>query len=241
MSGHSHWSSIKHKKGKEDARRGKIFSKLIKEITLAAKAGGGDPAGNPRLRTAFAAAKQANMPGDNVKKAVMRGTGEMPGVIYEETNYEGYGPGGVAVIVQVTTDNKNRTTSDIRKSFSKHGGNLGEIGCVGWMFKSKGTITLKKSSISEDELLDLALSAGAEDINSDDSEFFEIVSDTSKFEDVKKALEEKKLEQTGRTDAGTDERAGGPRRRQQCFRKFRHRRRTDRPYRGFFLNENTGR
>jgi len=192
MSGHSHWASIKHKKAKEDAKRGKLFSKIIKEITIAAKQGGGDPDKNPRLRLAVERAKQANMPQDNVKKAIMRGTGQLPGVSYEEITYEGYGPGGVAVMVNVTTDNKNRTTAEIRKIFSKHGGSLGEVGCVNWMFKMKGVISVPKNAISEEEIMDLVLSLGAEDLKTDES-FYEIITAPEDFEKVRDALKEKNI------------------------------------------------
>ena len=164
MSGHSKWATIKHKKGALDAKRGKIFTRLIKEITIAAKTGGGgDPDGNPRLRTAIAAAKAENMPADNIKRAIQRGTGELEGVSYEEITYEGYGPGGVAIIVEVLTDNKNRAVSEIRHAFSKNGGNLGAEGAVAWMFTKKGVITLAKSAASEDKLTEIVLDAGAEE------------------------------------------------------------------------------
>ncbi len=164
MSGHNKWSSIKHKKGAADAKRGKIFTKVIKEITIAARSGGGLPENNPRLRTAILAAKSANMPLDNVTRAIKKGTGELEGVTYEEITYEGYAPGGVAVIVDVTTDNKNRTVSEIRRIFSKAGGNMGEAGCVGWMFERKGQIIIKKESISEEKIMEVALEAGADDV-----------------------------------------------------------------------------
>jgi len=164
MSGHNKWSSIKHKKGAADAKRGKIFTKLIKEITIAAKAGGGDPDGNPRLKTAIQSAKGANMPQDNIVRAVKKGTGELEGVSYEEVTYEGYGPGGVAVMVDCTTDNKNRTVAEIRRIFSKSGGNMGESGCVNWMFDRKGQIIIQKEAITEEQIMDVALEAGAEDV-----------------------------------------------------------------------------
>ncbi|RLD18016.1 MAG: YebC/PmpR family DNA-binding transcriptional regulator [Caldiserica bacterium] len=192
MSGHSHWASIKHKKTKEDAKRGKLFSKLIREITIAAKQGGGNPESNPRLRLAIERAKQANMPQENIKKAIMRGTGQLPGATFEEVTYEGYGPGGVAVMVIATTDNKNRTTAEIRKIFAKHGGSLGEVGCVNWMFKMKGVITVPKGNVSEDELLEIALSSGAEDMK-DEGTYFEILTTPEDFEKVKKAIEDKKI------------------------------------------------
>src|SRR6201990_776627 len=157
MSGHSKWATIKHKKGALDAKRGKIFTRLIKEITIAAKQGGGDPDGNPRLRTAIAAAKAENMPADNIKRAIQRGTGELEGVSYEEIPYEGYGPGGVAVIIDVLTDNKNRAVSEIRHAFSKNGGNLGAEGAVSWMFSKKGVVSIAKDAASEDKLMEIIL------------------------------------------------------------------------------------
>jgi YebC/PmpR family DNA-binding regulatory protein len=193
MSGHSRWAGIKHKKGLADAKRGKLFTKIIREIVIAAKIGGGSPESNPRLRKAMDDAREANMPADNMKKAIQRGTGEIPGVHYEELVYEGYGPSGVALIVEVTTDNKNRTAGEIRRIFSQHGGNLGEQGSVGWMFKSKGLITVEKSKAKEDALMDLVLDAGADDLNSDDPDLYEITSTPSDFEKVKKALEAKQI------------------------------------------------
>lgn len=189
MSGHSKWAGIKHKKGVIDAKRGKVFTRLIREITIAARMGGGSPEGNPRLRKAMEAARAANMPADNVKRAVQRGTGELPGAVYEELVYEGYGPGGVAVMVEVTTDNKNRTASDIRRVFSQHGGNLGESGCVSWMFTQKGYLTVAKGSIAEDKLMGMALDAGAEDFQSDDEELYEIIVVPGEWERVKAGLE----------------------------------------------------
>ncbi|MFZ5799553.1 MAG: YebC/PmpR family DNA-binding transcriptional regulator [Desulfobulbus sp.] len=171
MSGHSKWSTIKRKKGAIDAKRGKIFTKLIKEITVAARMGGGDPDANPRLRTAVIAAKTENMPKDNIERAIKKGTGGLEGVNYEEILYEGYGPGGVAVLVETMTDNKNRTVSDIRHYFSKSGGNLGESGCVGWMFDKKGVITVDKSVIAEEQLMEVALDGGAEDVVEEDNAF----------------------------------------------------------------------
>lgn len=164
MSGHNKWSTIKHKKGAADAKRGKIFTKIIKEITIAAKAGGGDPDGNPRLKTAIQTAKGANMPQDNIIRAIKKGTGELEGVAYEEVTYEGYGPGGVAVMVDCTTDNKNRTVAEVRRLFSKSGGNMGENGCVNWMFERKGQIIIPKESITEDQIMNDALESGAEDV-----------------------------------------------------------------------------
>jgi YebC/PmpR family DNA-binding regulatory protein len=189
MSGHSKWSSIKHKKGAADAKRGKIFSKLIKEITVAARLGGGDVDGNPRLRTAIAAAKAENMPKDNITRAVKKGTGEIEGVSYEESSYEGYGPGGVAVLVDCLTDNKNRAVADVKHQFERHGGNLGEPGCVAWIFEQKGLIVLEKDKVDEEQLLELALEAGAEDVKEEESEF-EVITEPSEFETVKKAIDD---------------------------------------------------
>ena len=167
MSGHSKWSSIKHKKAATDAKRGNIFTRIIREITIAAKNGGGDPSMNPRLRTAIVAAKAANMPSKNIDNAIKKGTGEMPGVVYEEITYEGYGPGGVAILVETTTDNKNRTSSDVRHAFTKYNGNMGEVGCVTWMFNKKGQIRVESEGVDEDELMLMALEAGAEDVVND--------------------------------------------------------------------------
>lgn len=192
MSGHSRWAGIKHKKGLADAKRGKLFTRVIREITIAARTGGGNPDGNPRLRKAMDDAREANMPSDNIKKAIQRGTGEIPGVNYEELVYEGYGPGGVALMVEVTTDNKNRTAGEIRRLFSQHGGNLGEVGSVNWMFSSKGLITVEKAKADEETLMNLALDAGAEDMKTDDPELIEIVTLPADFEKVKKALEDHK-------------------------------------------------
>lgn len=189
MSGHNKWASIKHKKAAVDAKRGNIFTKLVKEITVAAKIGGGDPNTNSRLRTAIDAAKASNMPLDNIKKAIQRGTGELPGVSYEEIVYEGYGPGGIAIILEVTTDNKNRTVSEIRKIFSLHNGNLGETGCVSWMFDTKGLIEVEKGSFDEDEVMTKALEAGAEDFIISD-ETFEIYTDPKDLNVIRKSLEE---------------------------------------------------
>jgi YebC/PmpR family DNA-binding regulatory protein len=180
MSGHSKWATIKHKKGAADARRGKVFTKLIKEITVAARTGGSDPDGNPRLRAAIAAAKAENMPADNIKRAIQKGTGELPGATYEEVVYEGYGPAGVAMMAEAATDNKNRTTSEIRHIFSKHGGNLGAAGCVAWMFHKRGYIVLEKGKASEEKLLELVTDAGADDMN-DDGNNWEILSSPEKF------------------------------------------------------------
>ncbi|MBC8459239.1 MAG: YebC/PmpR family DNA-binding transcriptional regulator [Deltaproteobacteria bacterium] len=189
MSGHSKWSSIKHKKGATDAKRGKVFSKLIKEITVAARLGGGDPDGNPRLRTAIAAAKAENMPKDNIERAIKKGTGELEGTTYEEANYEGYGPGGVAVLVNCLTDNKNRAVADVKHLFERNGGNLGEPGCVSWMFEQKGLIVFEKDKVDEEQLLDLALESGAEDVKEEETEI-EVITDPSNFESVKKAIDD---------------------------------------------------
>lgn len=193
MSGHSKWSSIKHKKGAADAKRGKIFTKLIKEITVAARMGGsGDPDANPRLRTAILAAKSENMPKDNIERAIKKGTGELEGVDYEENTYEGYGPGGAAVLLESLTDNKNRAVADIRHIFAKCGGNLGENGCVAWMFDKKGYIVVERSAIDEDLLMETALDAGAEDVREDDSNF-EVITAPEDFEAVKDAIDEKSI------------------------------------------------
>jgi len=188
MSGHSKWSTIKRKKGKADAERGKKFTRLIKELTVAAREGGGDPDGNPRLRTAIATAKAENMPADNIKRAIQKGTGELPGVVYESATYEGYGPGGVAIYLEVLTDNKNRVVADVRHIFSKYGGNLGANGCVAWMFDKKGVITVDLESADEDTLLEIALEAGAEDMTSD-SGAFEITMDAGAVDDVRTSIE----------------------------------------------------
>jgi len=192
MSGHSKWATIKHKKGAADAKRGKVFTRLIKEITIAAKSGGGDPDGNPRLRTAILAAKAENMPADNIKRAIQRGTGELEGLSYEEITYEGYGPGGVALIVDVLTDNKNRAVSEIRHAFSKNGGNLGAEGAVSWMFSKKGVISIAKDAASEDKLMEIVLESGAEDLN-DEGEQWEILCDPKDFEAVVNALKAAKI------------------------------------------------
>jgi len=187
MSGHSKWATIKHKKGALDAKRGKIFTRLIKEITMAAKSGGGDPEGNPRLRTAVAAAKAENMPADNIKRAIQRGTGELEGVNYEEITFEGYGPGGVALLVEVTTDNRNRTVSEIRHAFTKGGGNMGEAGSVAWMFHKKGSILVSKAKSKEDDLMNIVLEQGGEDLN-DEGDTWEITTPPSAFETVLEAV-----------------------------------------------------
>jgi YebC/PmpR family DNA-binding regulatory protein len=186
MSGHSKWHSIKHKKGALDAKRGKIFTRIIKEITIAAK-NGGDPDKNPRLRKAVADAKAENMPADNIKRAIQRGTGELPGVSYEEITYEGYGPGGVAILVEVTTDNRNRTVSEIRNIFSKNGGNMGESGSVAWMFHKKGYVVVPQDQAKEDDLLNLVLEAGGDDLQSD-ADNFEIFTSPESFETVLEAV-----------------------------------------------------
>ncbi|KPA09519.1 transcriptional regulator [Candidatus Magnetomorum sp. HK-1] len=188
MSGHNKWSSIKHKKGAADARRGKIFSKLIKEITVAARMGGGDLNANPRLRSAIAAAKNENMPKDNWERAIKKGTGELEGVSYDEITYEGYAPGGAAVLVECLTDNKNRAVAEVRHLFNKSGGNLGENGCVAWMFDKKGLIVVKKDGVDEDQLMEIAIDAGAEDVN-DEGDTFEVITETGDFETVKEAIE----------------------------------------------------
>jgi YebC/PmpR family DNA-binding regulatory protein len=192
MSGHSKWATIKHKKAAVDARRGKVFTKLIRELTSAARMGGGDPDSNPRLRTAVAAAKTANMPADTIQRAIKKGTGELPGEVYEEMTYEGYGAGGVAILVDVLTDNKNRTVAEIRHLFAKHGGNLGETGCVAWMFARKGLITLNTNQIDEDTLLELVLEAGGDDVKTE-ADTYEIVTAPEAFEDVRSILEQKGL------------------------------------------------
>ncbi len=186
MSGHSKWATIKHKKGALDAKRGKIFTRLIREITMAAK-NGGDPEKNPRLRGAITAAKAENMPADNIKRAIQRGTGELPGVNYEEITFEGYGPGGVAILVEVSTDNRNRTVSEIRHAFGKNGGNMGEAGSVAWMFHKKGDIVIPKAQAKEDDLMNLVLESGAEDLK-DDGDNWEILTDPGSFESVLEAV-----------------------------------------------------
>ena len=193
MSGHSKWSTIKRKKGANDAKRGKIFSKLIKEISVAARQGGGDPDGNPRLRSAIAAAKAENMPKDNIARAVAKGSGGGDGDTYEEILYEGYGPGGVAVLVECMTDNRNRTVADVRHFFAKSNGNLGENGCVAWMFDKKGQILVDKELISEEDLMDKALEVGAEDVIEDENEF-QVLTGVDDFNDVRDGLEEQGVE-----------------------------------------------
>ena len=189
MSGHSKWSSIKHRKAAVDAKRGKLFSKLIKEITVAARIAGADTQINPRLRSAVLAAKSKNVPNDTIDKAILRGTGELDGVDYEEIVYEGYGPGGVAIMIDVLTDNRNRAIADIRHTLSKHGGNMGEPGCVSWLFDKRGWMIIEKGSIDEDELFMIALDSGAEDMTAQDDNL-EIITSPEDFEEVRKAVEE---------------------------------------------------
>jgi YebC/PmpR family DNA-binding regulatory protein len=188
MSGHSKWSTIKRKKGAIDAKRGKVFTRLIKEITVAARSGGGDPEGNPRLRSAIATAKTENMPKDNIARAIKKGTGEIAGEVYDEIMYEGYGPGGVAILVECLTDNRNRTVADVRHYFAKNNGNLGESGCVAYMFDKRGMILVDKSTVEEEVLMDAALEAGAEDVVEEESEF-QIFTAPEEFDDVRGALE----------------------------------------------------
>ncbi len=194
MSGHSKWSQIKHKKASTDAKRGKIFTKIVKEISVAARTGGGDPEGNPRLRTAIEKAKEVNMPYDNIKKAIMKGTGELPGTTYEEVIYEGYGPGGVALLIETLTDNKNRTVSEVRHILSKNGGSLGEAGCVAWMFEKKGYILVEKSKVDEDTLMSIVLDAGAEDMKNDPKEDnYEIITSPENLNTVKETIEKQDI------------------------------------------------
>lgn len=193
MSGHSKWSTIKHKKSAQDAKRGKVFTKLIKEITVAARMGLGDPEANPRLRAAVLAAKAENMPKDNIERAIKKGTGELEGASYEETNYEGYGPGGVAILVDILTDNRNRAASEVRHVFSRNGGSLGAAGCVAWMFSSRGTIVFSKTKVGEEELMEVALEAGAEDVR-DEGDQFEVITAPADFEAVKAAFQQQQME-----------------------------------------------
>jgi YebC/PmpR family DNA-binding regulatory protein len=193
MSGHSKWHSIKHKKARADAAKGRVFTRLIKELTVAARIGGGDADMNPRLRTAIQAAKASNMPAKNIDNAIKKGTGELPGVMYEEVVYEGYGPGGVALYMIVMTDNKNRTVAEIRYLLSKNGGNLGESGCVAWMFEKKGYIKVEKDTIDEEELFLISVDAGAEDMKADDEEYYEIYSEVDQLESVRMSLENKNV------------------------------------------------
>jgi YebC/PmpR family DNA-binding regulatory protein len=192
MGGHSHWAGIKHKKAIVDAKRGKVWTKIVREITIAAKLGGGDISSNPRLRKAIEDAKAANMPAENIKRGIQKGTGELPGAAYEELCYEGYAPGGVAVLVEVTTDNRNRTGDEIFLIFSKNGGNKGPAGCVAWMFKPKSLIRVKKEGVDEDKLISDALDLGAEDVSNEDSNFFEVYGATSDLDKIKQGLSEKR-------------------------------------------------
>lgn len=189
MSGHSKWSTIKHKKGAADAKRGKVFTRIIKEMSVAARLGGGDIEGNPRLRAAVAEAKANNMPKDNIERAIKRGTGELDGASYEEVTYEGYGPGGVAIMVEAMTDNTNRTTPEIRHMFEKNGGNFGTPGSVRFQFEKKGYFTIEKSAVSEDKLMEVALEAGADDLQTEDADTFEVYTQPEAFETVREALE----------------------------------------------------
>jgi len=190
MSGHSKWATIKRKKGKADAERGRIFTRHIKEITIAARDGGDNPEGNPRLRSAIAAAKAVNMPADNIKRAIQKGTGELPGVTYESVTYEGYGPGGVAIYMEIMTDNKKRTVADLRHILSKYGGNLGASGCVAWMFDKKGVITIELDAIDEDTLIEVATEAGAEDITTEAGSY-EVLTQPEDIDTVRSAIESK--------------------------------------------------
>ena len=192
MSGHSKWSSIKHKKGAADAKRGKIFTKLIREIMVAAKEGGGDPVGNARLRNAILAAKAENMPKDNITRAIKKGTGELEGANYEETLCEGYGPSGVAILVDILTDNKNRTMAEVRHAFTRCNGNIGSTGCVAWMFEKKGLFSFEKGKVDDEKLMEVALDAGAQDINDEESTI-EVLTDPKDFEKVKEALDKHEL------------------------------------------------
>jgi YebC/PmpR family DNA-binding regulatory protein len=193
MSGHSKWSTIKHKKAASDAKRGKLFTRLIKELTVSAREGGGNSESNARLRKAIDDAKAANMPADNIKRAIQRGTGELPGVQYEEVVYEGYGPGGVAIFIEALTDNRNRTLPEIRHMFSKHGGNLGESGCVRFMFDKKGYFAVAKAELPEEKMMEIALEAGADDLRTDDSEVYEIYTTAEDFAAMKQALESRRI------------------------------------------------
>jgi YebC/PmpR family DNA-binding regulatory protein len=192
MSGHSKWASIKHKKGAQDAKRGKIFTKLIREITVAARAGGGKPETNPRLRLAIQRAKDGNMPQENIERGIKKGTGELEGVSYEEVTYEGYGPGGVAILVEVVTDNKNRASSVVRNIFSKRGGNMAGHGSVSWIFEKKGYIIINRSAIGEDKLMSIALDAGAEDMKAEETTYA-VITEPSDYDKVKKAIEDNKV------------------------------------------------
>ncbi|MEK7288095.1 MAG: YebC/PmpR family DNA-binding transcriptional regulator [Elusimicrobiota bacterium] len=189
MGGHSHWAGIKHKKGLADAKRGKMFTRLIREIVIATREGGPSAEGNPRLRKAIEDARSANMPSDNVERAMLRGQGKLPGAVIEEVVFEGYGPSGVAVMVEATTDNKNRTTSEIRKIFNSCGGSLGEQGCVSWVFQAKGYFEVEKAKVAEDKLYEIAIEAGAEDVKTEEAEIYTVITSLVDFDRVKKALE----------------------------------------------------
>ncbi len=193
MSGHSKWHSIKHKKAAADAKRGKLFTKIIRELSVSAREGGGDPEANPRLRKAILDAKAVNMPADNIKRAIMKGTGQLEGASFEEVKYEGYGPGGVAIFVEALSDNKNRTVSELRHVFTKNGGRIGESGCVSWMFKRKGYVVVEKEKAAEDKLLEIVLASGAEDLR-DDGSNFEIITPPEKYDAVVEALKENSVE-----------------------------------------------
>jgi YebC/PmpR family DNA-binding regulatory protein len=198
MAGHSKWANRKHRKGAVDAKRGKIFTKIAKEIIVAARMGGGDPAGNPRLKLVIEKARAVNMPGDNIKRAIQRGTGDQEGVSYEEAVYEGYGPGGVAILIDALTDNKNRTVGELRFIMGKNGGSMGEAGCVAWMFDKKGEIRVPKAKTDEDTLMAVALDAGAEDLKTDDDETFQVLTDPSDLEAVATAVSEAGIEITSK-------------------------------------------
>jgi YebC/PmpR family DNA-binding regulatory protein len=193
MSGHSKWATIKRKKAATDQKRGNLFTKLVKEITIAAKMGGGDPTGNPRLRLAIDTARANSMPMDNIQRAVKKGTGELEGAMYEEITYEGYGPGGIAIIIETATDNRNRTVADIRHLMSRNGGSLGESGSVAWMFQRKGSVDVPKSAATEDQLMELLLDAGLEELESDDEQYYTVLTDVRDLESAKKALEEARI------------------------------------------------
>jgi YebC/PmpR family DNA-binding regulatory protein len=193
MSGHSKWHSIKHKKGAVDAKRGKLFTKIIREITVAARQGGGDPDANPRLRTVIVKAKEANMPKDNIEKAIKKGTGELEGVSFEEITYEGYGPNGVAIMIDTLTDNRNRTTAELRNILTKSGGNLGENGCVSWIFEKKGLMTISTGTVDENTVMEIALDAGADDVKQD-GDFWEVITEPEDFDNVRNAFMEKGIQ-----------------------------------------------
>ena len=193
MSGHSKWATIKRKKAVTDQKRGSLFTKLVKEITIAARMGGGDPTGNPRLRLAVDTARDNSMPMDNISRAIKKGTGELEGVTYDEITYEGYGPAGIALIIETATDNRNRTVADIRHIMSRNNGSLGESGSVGWMFHRKGTLDVPVSAAGEDRLMEVLLDAGLEDLNSDDENYFTVITDIKDLENVKKALDNSKI------------------------------------------------